>query len=102
MCASVDARVAAVPDSILHLWHGEISDRNYNRRCKELIEMGFDPAIDIVIDEQGCWAWNSDRSDLQAWAERYFASRREDGLTPTANKVALPVIRIHSSHNVRC
>ena len=79
MYAAVDARVAAVPGSILHLWHGEIAERKYNLRCQELLELGFDPASDIVVDDRGCWTWKSDRPDLHAWGERYFSSRKEDG-----------------------
>jgi hypothetical protein len=42
-------------------------------------EFGFDPAIDIAVDAEGCWRWNSPKTDMHDYVTRYFASRNEDG-----------------------
>jgi len=40
------AQVKAAPGRVLHLWHGEIKDRNYVLRNLELIRLNFDPDQD--------------------------------------------------------
>jgi len=36
------------------------------RRPQRLLSrMGFDPANDLVLNEDGCWEWSSDREDLK-------------------------------------
>ncbi len=73
-------RVGYIQDRIFHLWHGDLSDRQYAERQRRLEEFDFDPFADIAIDRNGCWRWNSGKSDLHGYAKRYFASRNEDGV----------------------
>ncbi|MCZ6672128.1 MAG: hypothetical protein O7C75_04235 [Verrucomicrobia bacterium] len=77
-----------IPGNIYHLWHGDIKDRNYSSRRVDLEQNEFDPYIDIAIDFNGCWRWNSDKQELHQFLRDYFASRFEDGRTspsPTNN-----------------
>jgi hypothetical protein len=74
----VRAQVGFVPGKLLHLWHGEIADRRYVLRNRELAAFGFDPSHDVRIGSDGCWEWASDKPSLHAWARAYFAARRED------------------------
>jgi hypothetical protein len=64
---------------LLHLWHGEIDDRRYRERHDGLRPYDFDPFVDIALDDNRSWRWNSDKPDLHAYVKTYFASRREDG-----------------------
>jgi hypothetical protein len=76
--ADVEGRLAYVPGQLLHLWHGTIAKRRYAERNRELRAFGFDPAVDLRIADNGCWAWASEKPELHAWSRRYFADREED------------------------
>jgi hypothetical protein len=76
---SVQGRLSHVPGTLFHLWHGEIADRAYHSRHRELAALNFDPFTDLRIGEGGCWEWASDKLDLHLWAAQYFANRKEDG-----------------------
>ena len=64
---------------VYHLWHGEIRDRHYRERQKFLAPFNFDPFEDIVIGDNGCWRWNTNKPEMHAYVKGYFASRKEDG-----------------------
>lgn len=76
---AVGGRVGCVEGTLLHLWHGDLEDRRYRERWRELAQFGFDPFTDIAIDDSGCWRWNSDKPDMHRYVEDYFRGRREDG-----------------------
>ena len=76
---SVRAKVTALPGTLLHLWHGEVADRRYVDRNRELAAFGFDPRSDLRIGRSGCWEWASRKPQMHAWARAYFGLRREDG-----------------------
>lgn len=75
----VRGSIAAVPGSVLHLWHGEAEHRRYVERHERLHAFSFDPERDLQIGASGCWQWASDKPDLHAWVAEYFRRRREDG-----------------------
>jgi hypothetical protein len=76
---SVRASVASVDGHLLHLWHGTPQDRRYRNRNEKLEPFEFDPTIDIALEDNGVWRWNSDKPEMHAFVRGYFASRREDG-----------------------
>ncbi len=76
---TVRGRVGAVCGRLFHLWHGEIKDRGYEQRYRQLQAFDFDPFNDIALDRSGCWRWNSDKKGLHAFVRSYFQSRNEDG-----------------------
>ena len=76
---SVKGQVGFVEGAISHLWHGNVQKRGYGTRFDGLAPFGFDPAVDIALDEQGCWRWNSNKPDLHEYVRRYFALRNDDG-----------------------
>ncbi len=75
----VRAAVSFVPGTLLHLWHGEMEDRRYVHRNRDLAGFCFDPASDVAIGTGGCLEWNSDKPELHRWAANYFGLRKEDG-----------------------
>ncbi len=75
----VRGRVGFVNGTLLHLWHGDLKDRNYADRHREFSRYQFDPAFDIAADENGCWRWNSDKPEMHQFVRHYFAMRKEDG-----------------------
>ncbi|MGE0702592.1 MAG: hypothetical protein AB7F99_13570 [Vicinamibacterales bacterium] len=77
--AAVGGRVSFVPGRVFHLWHGEFRDRRYRERWRDLAPFGFDPHVDIAVDESGCWRWNSDKPAMHEYVRQYFSMRQEDG-----------------------
>jgi len=76
---TIGAAAGFIEGDIYHLWHGERRDRRYIERLKILASLDFDPFEDIVIDQNGCWRWNTDKPEMHAYVKNYFASRKEDG-----------------------
>jgi len=76
---SVGGDVGCVENSLCHLWHGEIEHRRYRERLRDLSRFEFDPASDLALDDDGCWRWSSDKTELHAYVREYFRARREDG-----------------------
>jgi hypothetical protein len=77
--ATVRGRIGYIPGRAFHLWHGEVSDRQYGERERALQAFNFDPFSDIAGDDGGCWRWSSDKPALHTHVRRYFESRKEDG-----------------------
>jgi hypothetical protein len=76
---SVRGEIGCVPGDLVHLWHGEMSNRRTVERYHELAACGFDPEQDIELDSSGCWRWSSDKPAMHRFVRDYFASRKEDG-----------------------
>lgn len=74
----VNGKVDYLPCDILHLFHGELINRQYRTRLHTLAQSDFDPSRDIVLDEQGLWRWNSEKPTLKEFMDRYFELRSED------------------------
>lgn len=75
----IKAKMYYVSGTILHLWHGDMENRNYFTRNKELSYFEFDPKIDIKVGANGLWEWSSNKIKFHNWAKNYFKSRKEDG-----------------------
>ena len=75
----VRGQVGFVKGTLLHLWHGNLKDRNYADRHREFSRFQFDPTSDIAADENGCWRWNSNKPEMHQFVRDYFGSRKEDG-----------------------
>jgi hypothetical protein len=70
-------RLGYIPGTIYHLWHGDLSNRNYMGRHEMLAE--FDPYRDVKLAPDGPWMWTNPRSELAKKIKDYFRTRREDG-----------------------
>lgn len=77
--ATVRGRIGYIAGRALHLWHGDVRDRQYGARDRALRPFDFDPFADIARDGSGCWRWSSGKPALHAFVRRYFESRNEDG-----------------------
>lgn len=57
----IDVKKAGGPsyteDIIMHLWHGDMSDRNYLAYSECLSLCHFSPDADLELDTNGCWKW---------------------------------------------
>ena len=76
---SVHSSIGYLDGTLLHLWHGDLKNRRYSDRHRDLKQFDFDPYVDIAIDNHGCWRWNSEKPRMHQYARDYFAARKEDG-----------------------
>jgi hypothetical protein len=74
---SFGGRIGYIPGTIYHLWHGDLSNRNYMGRHELLAR--FDPYLDIQLAPSGAWQWSNAQSELATNVSDYFRSRNEDG-----------------------
>lgn len=77
--SKVKHRVGYIPGRVFHLWHGDLNNRRHQERHRLFGRFEFDPFVDIVVDRNGCWCWNSDKPEMHAFVRQYFESRKEDG-----------------------
>ena len=70
--------IGFTPGVIHHLWHGEMADRRYVLRNRELADFDFDPGLDLQLGPTGCWEWTGAGGRIREWARNYFGQRRED------------------------
>jgi hypothetical protein len=68
---------------LFHLWHGDLSNRRYLERHREFNKLNFNPYVDIVTNEFGCWEWREKDSKFQNFMKSYLTSRKEDGENKT-------------------
>ena len=76
---TVRGKISFIDGDLYHLWHGDLSNRQYRSRQKKLNEFEFDPSTDIAVGENGCWQWNTDKPELHRYLVDYFVGRKEDG-----------------------
>ena len=72
---TINGRINYVSGMILHLWHGDRSNRNHLGRQTILKKHNFDPESDLKLNETGCWEI---RKEIGKEIERYFDSRKEE------------------------
>lgn len=75
----LNARCQYVPGSIMHLWHGTLTDRRWQARRGILTAGHFDPTQDLGVAENGTWRWTTDKPAMHAAVRQYFHDRHEDG-----------------------
>ena len=76
----VQGRVGYVAGNLLHLWHGDVKNRQYSPRHHKLAQFQFDPHSDIQLSSSGLWEWASPKPELHEWVVNYFSQRQEDGI----------------------
>jgi hypothetical protein len=74
----VEGKIGYVNGDLWHLWHGELKNRRYLERTRELSRMGFNPLTDLVLNEIGLLEFSPNREDLRDWMKDYFQQRLED------------------------
>ena len=66
-----------IPGEVLHLWHGNRANRQFDTRHQILQRHDYDPAKHVRIDSNGLLELH-DAPDLQIELQRYFDRRNED------------------------
>ena len=77
---AIDGRIAWVPGTLLHLWHGDPVDRQYQARFSILARHGFDPRSFLQRSASGVWEWARAPQGLPDEIRAYFDQRNEDGI----------------------
>ena len=81
-------RSGCLDGRVLHLFHGEMRDRQYRLRIDNLLPFALDLDEDICAGEGHPWSWKRDRSALNAYFLKYMRDRNEDGQHPPEVGVA--------------
>lgn len=78
---TVQGRLGVVSGEVLHLWHGELQNRQYRLRQRELAKLDFNPLTDIVVLPGKPLELKPgiNKPGLREWFASYFTSRQEDG-----------------------
>ena len=77
--AEVQGKMGYAPGMALHLWHGDMVNRQYAGRNAILKRHCFDPSSDLRMNKAGRWEWASTKPGLHREVKAYFTSRSEDG-----------------------
>jgi hypothetical protein len=57
--------------------HGQLSNRQYLERHNILADNFFDPHKDIVMNNDKCWEWATNKPELHRQLDQYFQARRK-------------------------
>lgn len=76
-CAEVGGRVGVVDGVLSNLTHGTLKARRRRERHEILARFDFDPSVDIVHDESGCWRFSGDKPGLEREIRAYFEARQD-------------------------
>jgi hypothetical protein len=83
-----DGRWGCLDGRIVHLFHGDMRERQYKSRIDGLVPFVLDLDEDIWAPEGMPWSWKRDRSALNAYFLKYLRDRNEDGSHAPAAGVA--------------
>lgn len=65
-------------ETIVHLYHGSLENRQSRSRVDGLARFGLDIERDIVADPGAPWSWTRDASELNGYFLQYMRNRKED------------------------
>lgn len=65
---------------VLHHWHGASDERGYEKRWSILSFHQFNPANDVILDENGLYRWKGNKPKLEDDIRLSLGSRNEDSL----------------------
>lgn len=75
----VRGRVGCVAGTVRHLYHGELSDRQYKLRWTRLKDAGFCPLSHLGYSEFGSWEWTPQAPPaLRLMVEHYLLHERRE------------------------
>jgi hypothetical protein len=74
----IKGNIGFVHGTIMHHFHGNKPDRQYQDRWKILLENDFDPLVDIKKDSKNLWQLDSTKQKLRDDIIMYFRQRNED------------------------
>lgn len=69
--------IGSVKEQVMHLWHGEIKDRQYRQRFSVLTQHGYDPVVHVDFEIPGALHFTPKGKTLQQAVEAYIRSRKD-------------------------
>ncbi|MGH9553505.1 MAG: hypothetical protein ACRD3W_29250, partial [Terriglobales bacterium] len=75
---AIQGEISFLPETILHYWHGKPENRRYGERAEKLARFGLDPLVDLRLNSDLCWEWNTQRPMLHDYVAGYFKLRNDD------------------------
>ena len=72
-------RLRCGDETIVHLYHGSLDNRQYRSRIDGLVRFGLDLERDIAADPGAPWSWTRDATELNGYFLEYLRNRKEDG-----------------------
>jgi len=79
-------KLGSIDGDIFTLWHGNLGNRQYNKRHESLVGYHYNPELDVTLNSDDTWQWNSDKPELHKFVSDYFRLRHEDGRILKARK----------------
>jgi hypothetical protein len=78
--ASAEKRpaLACGDETLLHLFHGTLADRQYRSRIDGLARFGLDVERDVAADPGHPWSWTRHGPEVSAYVLEYLRNRNED------------------------
>jgi hypothetical protein len=70
--------VDCISGTLVQLWHGDYTNRQYDGRHHFLSEQPTDAVADLVLGDEGAWRWATPNSEIAQYVSDYFWSRQED------------------------
>jgi hypothetical protein len=75
----INRRLGYLPGvTVSHMWHGDLKDRQLDKRRMVLKKHDYDPLVDISKDANGMWQWATNKPKLHQAVCNYFQGRKED------------------------
>lgn len=74
----IEGSATFISGDLVHLYHGSRHNRQYWNRNRILVDNNYDPSVDICINKDGIWEWNTNKFSMCDAVRRYFDDRRED------------------------
>lgn len=71
-------RLKCGDETIMHLHHGSLEDRQYRSRIDGLVRFRLDIDRDIAADAGEPWSWTRNASELNGYFLEYLRNRKED------------------------
>lgn len=76
----IKKNVGYMKGTIIHYYHGKISDRGYGDRWKILVRHKYNPYTDIKKDSNGLYQLEGSKWQLREDIKEYFRRRNEDSI----------------------
>lgn len=77
--SSCHGMLASTNSTLVHLFHGELGNRQYKSRIDGLASFKLDLDRDLMAQDGGPWSWARQRDELNAYFTQYMQRRKEDG-----------------------
>lgn len=76
----IKKNIGYVNGLVFHYWHGKSQDRGYEKRIDMICFHGYDPDTDLVVTDNGLYAFSGNKIEMERDLRRSLSSRNEDSV----------------------